>query len=97
MTFPFTTTVNQVQRLWHLIIIIIIIILSYGAGAGAENQKTVTNVGAIVNLKSRMGKEQKTAMDIAADNFNNLSKTHSVLLHFRDSDGDPLYAASAGK
>lgn len=96
MTFPLTARVNKVQRLWHLLIIII---LSYeaGAGAGAENQKTVTKVGAIVNLKSRMGKEQKTAMDIAADNFNNLSKTHSLLLHFRDSDRDPLTAASAAE
>ncbi|KAK9936487.1 hypothetical protein M0R45_013327 [Rubus argutus] len=103
MTFSFNTTVNKGQRLWHLlhllIIIIIIIILSYEAGAGAEaeNQKIVINVGAILNLKSRAGKQQKTAMDIASKNFNDLSKTHILNLHFGDSDRDPLIAASAAE
>jgi ionotropic glutamate receptor len=98
MTFSFNTTVNKGQRLWHLLhLLIIIIILSYEAGAEAENQKIVINVGAILNLKSRAGKQQKTAMDIASKNFNDLSKTHILNLHFRDSDRDPLIAASAGK
>lgn len=91
-------TANTVQRLWLLfpaLIIYFLIILSYGVGA--QNSSNVTNVGAIINGNSRIGKEQKTAMEIAAETFNNRSKTHKLILHFRDSGTDPFLAASAGK
>jgi hypothetical protein len=40
-----------------------------------------------------VGKEEKIAMEVAAQNYNNISKTHKVLLHF----GDALRVASVGK
>ncbi|XP_062014723.1 glutamate receptor 2.7-like [Rosa rugosa] len=98
MAFPCKLTFIKIERLWHLLpLLIIIIIITVSDGAEAENEKSVTNVGAIVNLNSRMGKEQKTAMDFAAENFSNLSKTHSLIIHFRHSDRDPFTAASAAE
>ncbi|XP_024160178.2 glutamate receptor 2.7 [Rosa chinensis] len=98
MAFPCKLTFNKIERLWHLLpLLIIIIIITVSDGAEAENEKIVTNLGAIVNLNSRMGKEQKIAMDIAAENFRNLSKTHSLIIHFRHSDRDPFTAASAAE
>ncbi|KAM1485101.1 hypothetical protein TB1_036035 [Malus domestica] len=92
------TSANRVQRLWLLfpmVIIYLLIILPYGVEA--DSSTNVTNVGAIINFSSRIGKEQKTAMEIAAESFNNLSKTHKLILHFRDSGRDPFLAASAAE
>ncbi|XP_021832533.1 glutamate receptor 2.7-like [Prunus avium] len=36
-------------------------------------------------------------MEIAAETFNNRSKTHKLILHFRDSGTDPFLAASAAE
>lgn len=98
MAFHCTNTFNKVERLWHLLPLLIIIIITFSDGAEAddENDITVTNVGVIVNMNTRIGKEQETAMDVAAENFNNNSKNYSIVLHFRHS-GYPLTAASAGK
>ncbi|XP_050367301.1 glutamate receptor 2.7-like [Argentina anserina] len=101
MTLSCTNNVHKVLAIcWHLLIIFVMIInLCDGAGAEAdeENEKHVTNIGAIVNLNSRIGKEQRIAMIIAAENFNRLSKTHSVNFQYADSQGDPLTAASAAQ
>ncbi|PON57403.1 Ionotropic glutamate receptor [Trema orientale] len=42
-------------------------------------------VGAIIDVNSRIGKEQRAAMEIAAQNFNNNSKNHELSLYFQDS------------
>ncbi|TQE01048.1 hypothetical protein C1H46_013325 [Malus baccata] len=92
------TSANRVQRLWFLfprLIIYFLTILSYGVEAGSSTN--VTNIGAVINVSSRIGKEQKTAMEIAAESFNNRSKTHKLILHFRDSGRDPFLAASAAE
>ncbi|KAK9936478.1 hypothetical protein M0R45_013319 [Rubus argutus] len=98
MPFPFTTA-NRDQRLglilFPLLIIYLLFNLSYAVEA--EDEKNVTNIGAIIDVNSRIGKEQKAAMEIAADNFNDQSNTHELILHFRDSGRDPFLAASAAK
>lgn len=96
MPFPFTTA-NRDQRLgllFPLLIIYLLFNLSYAVEA--EDEKNVTNIGAIIDVNSRIGKEQKAAMEIAAANFNDQSNTHELNLHFRDSGRDPFLAASAG-
>ncbi|XP_068321880.1 glutamate receptor 2.7-like [Pyrus communis] len=92
------TSANRIQRPWFLfprLIIYFLTILSYGVEAGSSTN--ATNVGAVINVNSRIGKEQKTAMEIAAESFNNHSKTHKLILHFRDSGRDPFLAASAAE
>ncbi|VVA36064.1 PREDICTED: glutamate receptor [Prunus dulcis] len=90
-----SNNVQGLRLLFPALIIYFLIILSYGVGA--QNSSNVTNVGAIINGNSRIGKEQKTAMEIAAETFNNRSKTHKLILHFRNSSTDPFLAASAAE
>ncbi|XP_057952941.1 glutamate receptor 2.7-like isoform X2 [Malania oleifera] len=53
------------------------------------------NIGVIVDPNSRSGKEETTAILIAAQNFNkNSSNKGKLFLHFQNSSGDPLRAAS---
>ncbi|KAJ4828538.1 hypothetical protein Tsubulata_035962, partial [Turnera subulata] len=63
----------------------------------ATNTSKVTSIGAIVDVNSRIGKEEKTAMEIAVSNFNNKSRNHKLSLHFQHPGGDPLQAAYAAE
>ncbi|KAF5956228.1 hypothetical protein HYC85_003453 [Camellia sinensis] len=63
--------------------------ISHGVVVETDNI-TTTNVGVIIDVNSRIGKEQMTAMKIAVDNFNN-----KLSLYFSSSGGDPLQAAYA--
>ncbi|KAM1571702.1 hypothetical protein ACFX10_036570 [Malus domestica] len=91
MSFPFP----KLGTFAPVLIVYLLIVISHGVGA--NNSSNVTNIGAIINANGRIGKEQKTAMEIAAENFNNHSKTHKLILHFRDSGRDPFRAAYAAK
>ncbi|XP_041028010.1 glutamate receptor 2.9-like [Juglans microcarpa x Juglans regia] len=41
------------------------------------------SLGIIIDVNTRIGKEEKTAMEIAVQNYNTNSKSHQVSLHFR--------------
>lgn len=57
-----------------------------------------TDIGAIIDMNSESGKQQRRAMEIAAQSFNENSKTHNISLHFRDSGSrSPLQGASSGE
>ncbi|XP_058197502.1 glutamate receptor 2.7-like isoform X1 [Rhododendron vialii] len=76
--------------------IFLLVILSLGSvDVAADNM--VTNIGGIINHNSRIGKEQKTAMDIAVHNFNKRSTMHYLAVHYHKLGGDPLLAAYAAK
>ncbi|XP_059436736.1 glutamate receptor 2.1-like [Corylus avellana] len=74
--------VSRAQLLFPaLIFVLLTVIFFYGAEA---NNNEVTGIGVIIDVKTRMGKEVKTAMEIEAQNHNKKSKTRKVLLHFLD-------------
>ncbi|KAF5473007.1 hypothetical protein F2P56_009658 [Juglans regia] len=52
---------------------------------GAKAQTKVTGIGILIDSNTRIGKEEKVAMEIAAQNYNNHSNTHKVTLHVLDS------------
>ncbi|MED6195810.1 hypothetical protein PIB30_041525 [Stylosanthes scabra] len=57
----------------------------------AKNEsRKVISVGAIIDADSRVGKEQKVAMEIAAQRYNSTSKTYKLSLHFQNSTMDPI-------
>ncbi|KAF5184216.1 Glutamate receptor [Thalictrum thalictroides] len=59
-------------------------------------QDDITNIGAIINVDSRIGKEEKLSMELAVEIFNNASNNkHKIVLHVSDSGGDPLQAYTA--
>ncbi|KAL6204782.1 hypothetical protein ACLB2K_022049 [Fragaria x ananassa] len=82
---------------WLLSSLLLYLFIILSNGVAAQNGISVTNVGAIIDLNSRIGREQKAAMEIAAESFNNKSNTHELLIHFRDSEGNPFLAGSAAE
>ncbi|CAL5346135.1 unnamed protein product [Camellia sinensis] len=75
------------------------IFLSHGSFTEAQsNDSKTTNIGAIIDANSRIGKEQKIGMEIAAQNFNsNTSNMQKLVLHFKDPGRDPLQAVYAAE
>ncbi|KAF4388853.1 glutamate receptor 2.7 [Cannabis sativa] len=101
MTYSFVslTKVPTLRSMFHVLLVFLLITTYYGAQAEGTNEENITNVGVIIDLNSRIGKEQKAAMEIAALNFNHNSKNknHKLLLYFQDSIKEPLKAASSAK
>ncbi|KAL1327228.1 hypothetical protein HN51_037299 [Arachis hypogaea] len=62
--------------------------------ATANGDNKVISIGAIIDVNSRIGKEQLVAMDIAAQSYNNTSKTYKLALHFQNPTMNPLKATS---
>lgn len=67
-----------------------LVFLFHGVGTAAQDD--ITNIGAIINVNSRIGKEEKISMEIAVKEFD---VKHKLVLHVRDSGGDPLQAFTA--
>lgn len=66
----------------------------------ATQNDRVVNIGVVLNNNSWVGKVAKTAIEISGEDVNRdtqlLNGSH-LFLHFRDSGGDPVVGASAGK
>ena len=76
------------------ILVFVLVILFHDSVVDADF--TTTNIGAIINVNSRIGKEQNIAMKIAVQSFNNKSLNHKFSLYFHNLSGDSLQAAYAG-
>ena len=98
MAFLFITC-KTVIKFCLLFLILISFLLSLSHGDEAANRTNeVTNIGAIIDVSSRIGKEEKIAIEIAAENFNkHHSKSHKLSLYFKDPGKDPLQVVSAGQ
>ena len=77
---------------WFLfpVLIFFLLIVSHGAEA---NNIDVTRVGLIIDVNTRIGKEEKIAMELAAQKYNTSSMTHKLSLYMQES----LRVSSAGK
>ena len=84
------------QQRWFLfpVLIFFLLIVSYGYGAAEANNINVTGVGLIIDVNTRIGKEEKIAIEIAAQNYHTTSKTHKLSLYIKDST---IRVTSAGK
>nr|GMD98504.1 glutamate receptor 2.9-like [Ipomoea batatas]GME01449.1 glutamate receptor 2.9-like [Ipomoea batatas]GME20261.1 glutamate receptor 2.9-like [Ipomoea batatas] len=61
------------------------------SGTGNET----IDIGAIIDLNSRAGKEHKVALEIAVQKFNDHSMTQHISVHFRNASMDPVQAVFA--
>ena len=95
MPFSFIS-VGKLLTLGFIFQVLFVFLLITTFKAQAANEEKITNIGAIIDVNSRIGKEQKVAMEIAARNFNNSSKKQKLSLHFQDSRRETLIAASTG-
>ncbi|CAA2982022.1 glutamate receptor -like [Olea europaea subsp. europaea] len=66
-------------------------------GLVVEADHSSTNIGAIIDVDSRIGKEQKTAMIMAVQNFNNNSRNHRLKIYFRKTSEDPVQTVSTAE
>lgn len=73
---------------------LLFILSDHGIIFAARNESI--SFGAIVNVKTHVGKELVVAMKLAAQYFNNISTHQNVSVSFRDFNGGPLQAAYAG-
>ncbi|KAI9178079.1 hypothetical protein LWI28_022476 [Acer negundo] len=88
-------------------LLLFLLILSNRATSNAEeddvsernqHHERFISLGAIVDYNSRAGKEEKVAMKMAVDDFfGHGSHRPTVLLHVKNSRGDPLQTASSAK
>ncbi|KAF5473017.1 hypothetical protein F2P56_009664 [Juglans regia] len=87
MPFPLVT-VSAFPRPWPFffffpVVLVICCLLCASINGAEANNKTVMSMGIIIDVNTRIGKEEKTAMEIAVQNYNTSSKSHQVSLHFR--------------
>ncbi|MED6195811.1 hypothetical protein PIB30_041526 [Stylosanthes scabra] len=82
-----------------LLLPIIITLILFTSLSEIQAAKTPQNasVGVVIDVNSDTGKQQRRAMEIAAQTFNNHLKTHNIVLSFLDSGSNPLQAASAAE
>uniref|UniRef100_A0A2N9GEM1 Ionotropic glutamate receptor C-terminal domain-containing protein n=1 Tax=Fagus sylvatica TaxID=28930 RepID=A0A2N9GEM1_FAGSY len=72
------------RRSWLLFLVLIFFVLIVYYEPEAKH-KNFTGVGLIIDVNTRIGKEEKTAMEIAATNYNTNSTTHKLSLYIQDS------------
>ncbi len=98
MPFPFIIVSRTVSKpLFFPVLICYFLFILFPHGGQANYKNQVIKIGAIVDVNSRIGKEELTAMKIAAQNFNKDSMNRKVSLYFLDSSRDPQQVASAGE
>lgn len=88
------TSVKLVSRPWLPAMVLSSSFFILYCGTEAVDGYKVINIGAIVDVNSRIGKEQKVAMEIAAENFNNTVQNYKLSLHFQYPEKDPLQVGS---
>ncbi|CAI9782036.1 unnamed protein product [Fraxinus pennsylvanica] len=86
---------SKVSSLSSLVLASFVFTFCLSLAVQADN--SVTNIGAIIDVDSRVGKEQKIAMIMALQNFNNNSSNHRLNIYFRNASKDPVQAISTVK
>ncbi|KAJ0081245.1 hypothetical protein Patl1_10593 [Pistacia atlantica] len=89
---------NTISTSWLLVLVLTsscFSTLSYGAEA--TNNYKLLNIGVIIDVDSHFGKEEKVAMELAAQSFNTTSQSYKLFLHFRNPGRDPLQTVSAAE
>ncbi|KAF5199142.1 Glutamate receptor, partial [Thalictrum thalictroides] len=87
-TDPASTLLSNFLCLFSLFILLF-------HGVPISGRDDTINIGAIINLDSRVGKEERLSMDIAVNKFNAASSNRKLQLLVKDSGGDPLKAYTA--
>ncbi|TKY59185.1 Glutamate receptor 2.7 [Spatholobus suberectus] len=96
MNFPSTIPLALPRiRLSHLFISFVLINCYQAEVTNGDNK--VISIGAIIDVNSRIGKEQRVAMDLAAQSYNNTSKAYKLALHFQEPTKDPFRATSLAR
>ncbi|KAL5720663.1 hypothetical protein ACHQM5_013308 [Ranunculus cassubicifolius] len=80
--------------LYHFFLFSTLVYLFHGVKISAQDN--IMNIGAIINVNSHIGREEKVSMEVAVQMFNNkASIRNKLVLHLSDSGGNPLQAIAA--
>lgn len=71
--------------------------LQMATAHGKCDDHAKVSIGAIIDYSSRIGKEEKVAMEIAMEDFNSRYPNLHIDLLINSSHGEPIQAALAGK
>ncbi|XP_054779161.1 glutamate receptor 2.7-like isoform X1 [Prosopis cineraria] len=94
MSFSFTIP-RTLPRFWLFSFLLISCVIFHGYGDESTKGDTeVIRIGAIIDVNSRIGREQQIAMEIEAQNYNNTSKTHKLALYFRNATKEAFRVTS---
>ncbi|XVF25704.1 hypothetical protein REPUB_Repub13aG0236600 [Reevesia pubescens] len=89
---------SRFLKLWLFFFVFISFFFVFSYGEETRNDNKLTNIGAIIDVDSRIGREEKTALEIAVQSFNNNdSNNHNLSLYIQDSGRDPLLAATSAQ
>ncbi|KAI5386776.1 glutamate receptor 2.7 [Lathyrus oleraceus] len=93
MHFSFITpqTLSRTCLSYLFISLVLLFINGYQAEITSGDNKVIP-IGAMIDVNSRVGKEQRVAMDIAAQIYNNTSNTYKLALHFQELTKNSLRA-----
>ncbi|XP_050223519.1 glutamate receptor 2.7-like [Mercurialis annua] len=89
---------NSSSRFSILFLLLNSFFFCYGSkSAFRDDDKQIVNIGGIIEVNSRMGREEKIAMELAVLNFNNHSKYYNLSLHIQDHQAHPLKSVLAAE
>lgn len=79
--------------LYFVVKLCFLTICFFQPAVGARSSKDSIKIGAIIDVDSRIGKEQKAAMIVAAQTFNNISTAKpQITIHFQNTSNNPIQA-----
>lgn len=95
-------------RVLYFFLLLLLLVASNVKASEREDECPLThqitwNIGAVTDYNSRVGKEQKIAMEMAVQDFHRHRHRHrltcssKLVLHFNDSHGNSPQATSSGK
>ncbi|CAJ1939216.1 unnamed protein product [Sphenostylis stenocarpa] len=96
MSFPSTIPL-ALPTIWLSYLLISIVSINYYHVEATDGDNKVISIGAIIDVNSRIGKEQRVAMDLAAQIYNTTSNTYKLALHFRQPSKDPFRPTSLAR
>ncbi|XP_057421520.1 glutamate receptor 2.7-like [Lotus japonicus] len=93
MHIPFTRP-QELATIWLSYSFTFFVLINGYTAEAANGDNKVIPIGVIIDVNTRVGKEQQVAMEIAAQSYNNTSKTNKLALYFQEPTKDPLRATS---
>jgi len=72
------------------------LLITYYQVEATDGENQVISIGVIIDVNSRIGKEQRVAMDLAVQTYNTTSNTYKLALLFQQPIKDPFRPTSLG-
>ncbi|PKI61809.1 hypothetical protein CRG98_017786 [Punica granatum] len=89
----------SMQLISGIAVLILLLLLSHSHGSGGTvrtmKDEIVFDIGVVLDFSSLVGKEARTAIEIASQEFNAVSSDYKLNLHYENSGGKPLQAVSS--